>query len=404
MPACNKIEILKEKLEDLYLNKNLSIAEIANKLGSSTGSVHRSLREYKIPIRNLSEACTKVPVTKKQLKEWYFKDKFSMFEIADRLGCTHSAIVYKFQKLGIKSRGHLGLTKPVKLTKKGFEYLYYEKRLSLKKIAKIVHRSESGLERRFKDYNLKSRGTKNRACKYKKKDFSGNLVEKAYMIGFRLGDLNVYNLKNIIQVRCSSTVNQQISLIRKLFSSYTVPKTRKYLDKKYKIIKTDIICLLNKSFSFLTPKEDKIPSWILKDKTSFFSFFAGYTDAEGCFYFKKPGKLGKTKIASFEIQTQQKNIIWQLWKNMQKYKIEAPSPKISVRAGYRCPDGNRNNKDMWRFDVCKKNSLWRLVNFLEPYMKHANKLKRIREVKNNLILRNEILYGHPMDLSIPILL
>ncbi|MEK9178428.1 MAG: hypothetical protein AAB801_01460, partial [Patescibacteria group bacterium] len=264
------------------------------------------------------------------------------------------------------------------------------------------HRIKGGIERRFKKYGLRPRGMANRACKYKKTDFSGNPIEKAYMIGFRLGDLNVYNLKNIVQVRCSSTIRQQISLIRKLFSNYTVPKTRKSLDKKYKIPKTDIVCLLNKSFSFLIPKEDKIPNWILKDRTLFFSFFAGYADAEGCFYFHKPGKSGKTKIAGFEIQTQQKNIIWQLWKNAQKHGVIAPLPKISVKAGYQRPNGNKNNKDMWRIEVARKDSLWRLVHFLEPYMKHGNKLKRMKEVKENLILRNFIPYSRPINLSVPL--
>ena len=403
MPPWNKVEIPRETLEDFYLNQNLSIAQIAKRLNCTTGPVHRSLREYKIPTRNLSEACTKAPVTKKQLKEWYFKEKLSMFEIADRLGCTHSAIVYKFQKFGIESRGNLGLTTPIKLTKKGFEYLYYDRGLSLKKIARIAHFSESGLERRFKTYGLKSRGIQNRACKYKKFDFSGDPIEKAYLIGFRLGDLNIYDLVNVIQARCSSTINSQIFLIKKLFSSYTTPKTRRYLDYRYKIPKTEIVCLLNKSFEFLVPKEDKIPDWVLRNKKLFFSFFAGYTDAEGCFYFKKPGKLGKTPIASFEIQSQDKIIIIGLWKNLQKYKIVAPFPKISRKAGAIDSRGMKNNKDMWRFEVCRKESLWKLIHFLEPYLKHKNKVKRIREVKDNLILRNKIPYSRPTDLTIPAL-
>lgn len=160
MPAWNKIEITKEQLKEAYLNQKLSIAQIAKQLNCSTGPVHRSLKEYKIPIRNLSEACAKIPVSKKELKKWYFKEKLSMDEIAKRLGCHHTAIVYKFKKHGIKSRGHLGLAKPLKITKKGFEHHYYERGLSLAKISRIYHCSESGLERRFKKYCLKSRGNK----------------------------------------------------------------------------------------------------------------------------------------------------------------------------------------------------------------------------------------------------
>lgn len=395
MPAWNRTEIPKEKLENLYLNQKLSIAKIAEQLNCSTSPVHKTLREYKIPIRSLSEACIKIPITKKQLETWYFKNKLSMNEIAKRLGCTPSAIVYKFQKFEIKSRGNLGLRKPLKITKKGLIY-HYNRKLSLAKIARIFHCSEGGLERKFKKFGLKSRGNSNRACKYKKFDFSEDPIEKAYLIGFRLGDLNVYNLTNIIQARCSSTINCQIQLIKKLFSPYTTAHVRK--EKRGTI---EIVCLLNKTFSFLVPKEDKIPEWILENKFFFFSFFAGYTDAEGSFYFLKPGKHGKTPIASYGIQTQDKQIIYKLWKNLQKHEITTPPPIISRKAGRISPDGKRNNKDMWRIGVCRKKSLWNLIHLLKPYLKHKNKVKRIKEVKQNLILRNKIPYCQPIDLSIP---
>lgn len=213
----------------------------------------------------------------------------------------------------------------------------------------------------------------------------------------------MYDLVNVIQVRCSSTINSQILLIKKLFSNYTTPKTRKYLDYRYKIPKTEVVCLLNKSFDFLVPKEDKIPCWILRNKKLFFSFFAGYSDAEGCFYFKKPGKLGKTPIASFEVQAQDKKIILGLWKNLQKYEIVSPYPKISRKAGSIDSRGMKNNKDMWRIEVYRKDSLWRLIHFLKPYLKHKNKVRRVKEIKENLILRNKIPYCRPIDLSIPTL-
>lgn len=317
-----------------------------------------------------------------------------MLQIADRLGCTHSAIVYKFKKFGLKSRGHLGLTRPIRLTKKGFKYLYYQRGLSLKKIASIAHCSESGLERRFKKYNLVSRGDKSRTCKYKRRDFSENRIEKAYLIGFRLGDLNVMKSVSVIQVRCSTTIPAQVKLIRELFSLYTTPHITRAKRGTY-----EIVCLVNRSFDFLLPKKDEIPEWIVNNKELFFSFFAGYSDAEGCFYFKKPGRKGKTKTASYDIQTQQKNIIWQLWKNVQKYGIYTVKPKISVKAGRISSNGNKNNKDMWCLTVSRKDSLWKLINFLHPYIKHRNKIKKISQVEKNIILRHTIPYSHPIDLS-----
>lgn len=394
MPAWNSIEISKESLENLYLKQKLSVAEIAERLSYSTTPVHRSLRDHKIPIRTLSEACTKVPITKKQLKDWYLKDKLSMFEIADRLGCTHSAIVYKFKKLRIKSRGHLGLTKPIELTKKGFEYLYQQRGLSLRKIAKMAHCSESGLERRFKKYGLKSRGIKNRACKYKKSDFSGDPIEKAYLIGFRLGDLNVMRRVEVIQIRCSTTIPAQVRLIRQLFSPYTTPHTW-----KAKRGTTDIVCLVNKSFKFLVPKVDKIPSWILKKNLYFLSFFAGYVDAEGYFYFRKPSKNGRVSVAIFGIQTQDKNIISSLARGLSDLSITVYGPRISRLAGHIDKRGIRNNKDMWSFNIARKQSLWKFIHYIESHLRHKNKLEEVEKVRKNVILRNEAPHCRPIDLS-----
>lgn len=358
MPAWNRIDIPERELRDLYINKNLSIFQISKRFGCTTGPVYRSLKEYKIPTRSLSEACTKVPVFRKQLQKWYWKDKMSMFEIADKLKCTHSAIVHKFKKLGIKSRGHLGLTKPIRLSKGNFEYLYYKRRLSLDKIAKIIHCSESGLERRFNNYSMVSRGNKNRACKYKKHDFSGNLIEKAY----------------------------------------TTPYIR-----KAKRGTTEIVCLVNRSFDFLLPNKDEIPKWILNKVTHFFSFLAGYSDAEGCFYLKKPSKYRKIKSSGLEIQTQQKNIIWSLWRNMEKYGINSPKPRVSVRAGQLRSNGVRNNKDMWRINVNQKESLWKLIHFLRRYIKHENKIKMLAKITNNIIDRNTLPHCRPINLAIPAL-
>ncbi len=379
MPAWNKVKINKDKLDFLYINKKLSISQIAKKFGLSKTPIHRILHKYKIPVRSSKKASVKVPVSENKLRIWYLKDKISMFQIADRLGCTHSAIVYKLRKFGIKSRGHLGLTEPIKLTKDGFEYLYYKRGLSLKKISNIAHCSESGLERRFKSYNLKSRTTQNRTSKIKKFDFSGDLIEKAYLIGFRLGDLNIMKRVSVTQVRCSTTHIAQVKLIKNLFIPYTTPTI-----SKAKRGTTEIVCLVNKSFDFLLPKKDKIPKWILTNKKRYWSFFAGYVDAEGCFYLQKPHTNRKIWSSGFEVQSQQKGIIKSLWQNMPNSKIVSPFPKISRKAGSVDKRGIINNKDMWRININRKESLRNFISYIEPYLKHREKLNMIIKIKDNL--------------------
>jgi predicted DNA-binding protein YlxM (UPF0122 family) len=387
MPVWNKIVLNRDELQRLYINEGLSILQIAKSFNLSKGPIHRMLHEYKIPVYDSKEASVKVKVTKKQLKDWYVKDKLSMFQIADKLGCTHSAIVYKFKKFNLKSRGHLGLTKPINLTKMGFEHLYYKRGLSLKKIANIAHCSESGLERRFKVYNLKSRTTLNRAARIKKFDFSGDLIEKAYLIGFRLGDLNIMKKVSVTQVRCSSTIFAQIRLIKQLFSKYSTPKIVKYIDRKFKIPKWDIVFLVNRSFDFLVPKEDEIPLWIQKDKQLFFSFLAGYSDAEGSFVIHKGKPKNKIGFGVYEIGSQQKHIIIQIWENLLKYGIQISYPIISKKAGYTQSNGMKNNKDFWHLSTARKDSVCTLIREIEAYIKHPNKIRELAHVKENVNLR-----------------
>ncbi|MEK7154771.1 MAG: hypothetical protein AAB697_01435 [Patescibacteria group bacterium] len=396
MAAWNKRVLDRDELTRLYQEQGLSLAKIGKVYGCDAGVVLRNMQEYRIPTRDLSESTTKVPTTRVQLVQWYWKDKLSMFDIANRLGCTHSAIVYKFKRFGIRSRGHLGLTPPLKLTKETLEYLY-NRRLSLDKIARIVHRSKGGIERRFVKYRLVPRGTPNRACKYKKSDFSENLEEKAYMIGFRLGDLNVYDKVNIIQIRCSSTHRAQIHLIRSLFSSYTTPFT---FPNKAEEGKVEIVCLVNKTFGFLVPKKDEVPKWVLDEDRLFWNFFAGYADAEGSFTFKKPGREGKTHIGFFTIQSQDKGIICMLAERLENLGVNCYGPRISRRGGTVDKRGIRNNRDMWRFDVIKKKSLWLMLNKIENLARHSEKKTRIQRLKDNLMLRNHLPYSRPISLTL----
>lgn len=171
------------------------------------------------------------------------------------------------KKYGIRSRGHLGLTKPIRISKEKLKYFYHNRGLSLDKIAKILHCSEGGLQRKMRDFEIKSRPTSNRACKYKKKDFGESLTEKAYMIGFRLGDLNVSKGKSVISVRCSTTKRAQASLIKNLFSPYggvAITKAKRGT--------IEINVFLNNSFSFLIPKKDKIPGWVTRNDKYFLAF------------------------------------------------------------------------------------------------------------------------------------
>ena len=103
--------------------------------------------------------------------------------------------------------------------------------------------------------------------KYPKKQFSNNLMEKAYLLGFTSGDLHVSKNKygQTIKVDTSTTKEVQIELVKSLFEPYT-----KVGAGRNKYGNTMLYCNLDLSFSFLLDyKNDKIPKWILNEDKFF---------------------------------------------------------------------------------------------------------------------------------------
>src|SRR3989338_4669024 len=94
------------------------------------------------------------------------------------------------------------------------EELYLKKRLSTRKIASISGYSRSTIHRKLKHYNIQRRSLAESEIKYNRTPFSGDLCEKAYLIGFAMGDLRVVNpTKNrkTICVKGGSTQTDQVN-------------------------------------------------------------------------------------------------------------------------------------------------------------------------------------------------
>lgn len=271
--------------------------------------------------------------------------------------------------------------------------LYRNKNLTQKQIAEKFGHSRYGIQRWMKKYKIQSKPDSETHTKFPKQNYNGDLIEKAYVIGFRLGDLNVYHVHNLIQVRCSTTIKNQIMLIKSLFEKYGHIHTWKAKRNTY-----EIIVLLNTTFFFLLPKRDKIESWITLNKKYFLSFLAGYSDAEGSYYLKKPREgFGKVECSAFEIQSYDKNILLSIHNKLKLYKIENLY-SLSRRKGYTDKRGIKTNKDCWRITITKKQSLWNFIKLMEPYHKHENKIQNMQCVKDNLLQRNSLPYCKPITL------
>ena len=176
------------------------------------------------------------------------------------------------------------------------QQLYWDERKSSLKIAQLFHCHAMTVRNRIRELGIPKRSPSDARMRYKKYDFSGNTMEKAYLLGFRLGDLSVYqtNLRSdLIVVRCHTTQMTQVTLMNRLFSSYGHVTVS---DGKYGY---NVNCFVNLTFNFLLPKHEQVPQDVQRSKVSTWAFIAGYVDAEG--YFGINQEKARFKIDSYDV-------------------------------------------------------------------------------------------------------
>ena len=318
-----------------------------------------------------------------KLSDLYIKKRFSLLKIGKILGYSSRTIEIKARECQIQLRNPGAI--PPKVTDKTLKYLYLQKRMSSRKIAKIYKCAYSYIDTRIKSLDIPTRSLSSAHLDSKRVNFSENLYEKAYLIGFRIGDLRVrkmYKNSETILIDCGSTKPEQIKLIKKLFNKYG----RVWISKPNKDKKTQIECGLNDSFLFLFNKPDKFPGWTLQKKDLILAIIAGFVDAEGSFYITH----GKS-MATFSIGNYNKTILKQIkdWLDSENCKSHIFK---GVKKGYVGKDGYSHNNDYWILTIRKKKDILRFTEKILPHLKHRDRIKMAKSVVKNINKRN-LKYG-----------
>lgn len=264
--------------------------------------------------------------------------------------------------------------------------LYIKGNQSPYSIARLYGCNFSTVTNRIREYGIPFKSHSVARIKYKKQRFRGGDREKAYMIGFRLGDLNVYSRSQhseVIVVRTHTTKLDQVNVMKRLFAKYgrvTISQSRSH--------SFHVNCFLDSSFSFLLPKEDTVRVWIKKVST-FSAFVAGYTDAEGSFGINQ----GK---ARFKIDSYDYGILLRI----HKWLLDRGIPNkfwCIGRKGESYPGGYRWNKDLWRLTINRAEAIKKFCSFVKDSLLHK---KRIEDMK--ICLRNIEMRAKKRDSGYPI--
>lgn len=267
----------------------------------------------------------------------------------------------------------------ITIPEKKLEELYLIKRLSTREIGLVFKCNRQTISNNLERLGIKKHSPAEARIRYHiRQDFNGSTEEKAYLVGFRLGDLNVYvpsSHSETIVARCHSTTKEQRSLMESLFGKYgkvTVSSS---------IYGENINCFLNTSFLFLLPKEDKVPSWVYRTKATMLAFIAGYVDAEGTFQINQ-------ERGRFALSTCDKLLLEQIHTFLLKYGILSVYKKAANR-GDRSIGKYKFSNDVWRININQAHSLEKFIKLVKLYIKHEKRKRDMFTVLQNIAIRKE---------------
>lgn len=263
--------------------------------------------------------------------------------------------------------------KKIEIDRVELEELYLEKNLSPYKLGDLYNCSFSTITNRLKEYGIPLKDNSTARVKSARKNFSGDTTEKAYMLGFRIGDLNVYKTSptsKVVITRCHTTSRDQLSVIKDLFCSYGKVTISKSGTNNY-----HINCFLNNSFDFLLSKYGEYKR--LESKEEIFAFIAGYSDAEG--YFGINQGRARFKIDSYDVEVLQ----W-IYRNLFNSGIRGKIHMIGV-----CQDKRNFGNELWRLNVNHANDLLSFIKSIMKFARHKKRIEQMLAAESNILLRKQ---------------
>ncbi len=216
------MQLTKEQLEELYWKQGLSLDRIEEKIGCRRAKIHYWLKKFGIKRR--AEYKKHLKIEKEVLEELYWKQGLSLEEIGKRFKCHDSNIFYWMRKHGIKTRPvdyH-----EIKISKETLKELYWNQNLSSTDIAKrfgIKHGRT--LTKKLQKAGIKRKTVSEALTKKFKTPFTGDAIEKAFLLGLRTGDFYAKMPKQSVRVQTSSTHPAQVELLRRSLEKYGETKT-----------------------------------------------------------------------------------------------------------------------------------------------------------------------------------
>lgn len=191
----DKWNVTKEKLNELYIDKNLTQSKIAEMLNVKSSVIKSLLEAYKIhkPSELLSKAQLKVYITKEEFEDLYIKQNLSVKEMCLKLNCSSDTIHRLRKKYGIKKPNDLRI-KNFSKSAKGRVSPMKGKRFSEEHRRKISIKLKGNINPKGR---IVSQKTREKISKAKKgKPHSRESIERGIETRRKNGTLNTYSIES----------------------------------------------------------------------------------------------------------------------------------------------------------------------------------------------------------------
>ena len=305
------------------------------------------------------------------LHELYCDKGLSLGDIARIVGTSKSHVYYYMAKFNIERRPWTGWT--TKQDPSLILQLYKTEGKTLEEISDILGISKS-TARKHIARQIQLRPTS--MPRYPRTPFSGDNLEKAYLLGYRAGDVNVFQDSALtVTARVSTTHQAMLEMFRAIFAQYghcLMTPRRVFLAG----FDWQIKAYLDNSFRFLIPKPNGPPS----ETRLLYVFIAGFGDSDGCW--SASNDYGKTTF-SFNLTSRRRDLLGSIATALHKEGYH-PHVYLSREKGTIKMVNGRNETraitltdDTWTLVMKRKEDVKRLARNVLPYSRHQEKIAKM---------------------------
>ena len=259
------------------------------------------------------------------------------------------------------------------------QHLHHEKGVSLTDLAKLVGNKTSGYmswaarqlgiqPRDFEEARLA--GIKQKVRKYERKPFDGTDEDKAYILGFRHGDLYVSRpWVGATSVSTSTTHPAEAKLFTELFSPYGHVYQYPRYKKDTQSYEWNLQTILDNSFEFLLDEMSTSWQFMSKKENAFLSYLAGIVDSEGYIDISRNAKNTAIVLNIYNTNTELLNFCRNQLLHLGYSPLEL---YLDKEIGTRMSKwGIEHKKDYWRVVLARFEQVQSLLNSLP--LRHEEK-------------------------------